>query len=413
MTTHLLRGGHLPTGERVDVRIEGDLVAAVHPAGSCPNGTNCTAGPSTDLSGYLLAGAFVEPHAHLDKVFTADRVPAGDGTLTGAMAGYATILAHASDADVRARAARALRALVANGTTAVRTHVGCGRLLGVRAVASLAAVREELSEVVDLELVAHVGGPGPGETWRRHRTRLTDALDAGADAVGGNPSNEVDPVAALEECVAVAAERGVPVDLHLDETSDPDMLLLRRLAGLAPQAGVPVTASHCVSLGFQAPGVVADVAAEAAAAGVSVVTLPATNLYLQGRDAWPRPRGLTAVDALLAAGVRVAAGGDNTRDPFNPTGRLDPLETASLVVTAAHQSPERAWSMVSADARAVIGRAPAGPVPGARADLVAIRADSVRDAVALAPAERLVWRAGRLVARTAVDRSGPLFEVAR
>ncbi|CAM3376787.1 amidohydrolase family protein [Occultella aeris] len=411
MAAHLLRGAHLASGERVDVRIEGEQVAAVLPAGTPDSSTDEPAGSSTDLTGYLLAGAFVEPHAHLDKVFTADRVPTGDGTLAGAMAGYQTILADASDADVQSRARRALRTLVSNGTTAVRSHVGCGRLLGVRAVLSLVAVREDLRDLVDLELVAHVGGPGAGETWRVHRRRLTDALDAGADVVGGNPSNEADPVAALEECVAVAAERGVPVDLHVDETTDPSMLLLRRLAVLATQVGVPVTASHCVSLGFQDPGVAADVAAEVAAAGVSVVTLPATNLYLQGRRTWPRPRGLTAVDALLAAGVRVAAGGDNVRDPFNPAGRLDPLETASLAVTAAHQSPERAWSMIGTDARAVIGHPPAGPVPGARADLVAIRADSVGDAVALASAERLVWRAGRLVARTAVDRSGPVHEV--
>ncbi|MFE6970426.1 amidohydrolase family protein [Isoptericola sp. NPDC057653] len=407
MTVQLLRGARLAGGEVVDVRLDGGLVTAVEPAGGAPRPGDAGL-PVTDLTGYLLCGAFAEPHTHLDKAFTADRDATPDGTLRGAMERYGAVLADMDEEDVRRRAARALGHLVAHGATAVRTHVGCGRLLGVRAVRALARLRDELADVVDLQVVAHVGGPGPGETWRTHRTRLTDALDAGADVVGGNPSIEADPVAAMEECVAVAVERGVPVDLHVDETTDPAVLTLRHLARLAAGAGVPVTASHCVSLGQQDADTAAEVAAEVAAAGVRVVALPATNLYLQGRAAVPRPRGLTALDALRAAGVRVAAGGDNVRDPFNPTGRLDPLETASLAVTAGQQPPRVAWDLVGPDARAVLGLPAAGPQPGARADLVAVRAGSLEDALALGPADRIVWRAGRLVSRTGVERQGPL-----
>lgn len=406
MGTHLLRNARLATGESVDVQLDGGSVAAVRPAGAAPAQPE----QQTDLSGYLLAGAFVEPHAHLDKVFTIDRVGARGGSLQEAMSQYEAVLREATDADVRRRARRALRHLVAHGTTAVRTHVGCGRLLGVRAIESLVAVREELAHLVDLQIVAHIGGPGPGETWPGHRHRLEAALDAGADAVGGNPALDPNPGAAVEECVALAADRGVPLDLHIDETTDPNVATLRLLAQLAPQAGVPVTASHCVSLGAMDPGLVAEVAAEVAEGGVAVVTLPATNLYLQGRSQWPRPRGLTAIDALTAAGVLVAAGGDNAGDPFNPVGRLDPLETAALLVLAAHQDTDRAWQLVTRDARRVLGAPPAGPTPGARADLVAVRADSVGEAVALAPGDRMVWRAGRLISRTAVARSGPAHE---
>ena len=407
MATQILRGARLAGGEVVDVRLDGDRVAAVEPAGGAPRPGDAGL-PVTDLDGYLLCGSFAEPHTHLDKAFTADRVASPDGTLRGAMGRYGAVLADMDEEDVHRRAARALGLLVAHGATAVRTHVGCGRLLGVRAVRALARLREELADVVDLQVVAHVGGPGPGETWRTHRTRLTDALDAGADVVGGNPSIEDDPAAAMEECVGVAVERGVPVDLHVDETTDPAVLTLRHLARLAAGAGVPVTASHCVSLGQQDVDLAAEVAAEVAAAGVRVIALPATNLYLQGRAAVPRTRGLTALDALRDAGVRVAAGGDNVRDPFNPTGRLDPLETASLAVTAGHQPPRVAWDLVGPAARDVLGLPPAGPVPGARADLVAVRAESAEDALALAPADRRVWRAGRLVSRTGVERHGPL-----
>ncbi|WP_147918851.1 amidohydrolase family protein [Ruania zhangjianzhongii] len=403
----LLRHARLVTGEVVDVQLDGDVVAAVLPAGTAPAVPD---GQQLDLSGYLLDTAFAEPHAHLDKVFTADRVDARGGTLQDAMTQYEAVLRAATDADVQQRARRALRSLVASGSTAVRTHVGCGRLLGVRAIESLVAVREQMADLVDLQIVAHIGGPGPEETWRQHRRRLAAALDAGADVVGGNPALDRDPSAAVQECVAVAAEAGVPLDLHIDETTDPSVATLRHLAQLAPQAGVPVTASHCVSLGAMDAGLVAEVAAEVAEANIAVVTLPATNLYLQGRSGWPRLRGLTAVDALTAAGVQVAAGGDNVRDPFNPVGRLDPLETASLLVLAGHQDTARAWQLVTGAARGVLGLPPAGPAAGARADLVAVRADSVGEAIALAPGERMVWRAGQLISRTAVDHSGPAHE---
>ena len=135
-----------------------------------------------------------------------------------------------------------------------------------------------------------------------------------------------------------------------------------------------------------------------------MITLPITNLYLQG---WEHPvatpRGLTALAALLAAGVRVAAGADNLRDPFNPVGRGDALETASLLVTAGHLDFEQALDAVTAGARSVMHLPPAGVFPGATADLLAVRAGSVGEAIAFAPMDRMVFHAGRLVATTSVS----------
>ncbi|WP_182113210.1 MULTISPECIES: amidohydrolase family protein [unclassified Actinotalea] len=401
----LLTNALLPDGSTVDVEITGDVVTAVRPAG--------TSGPATsvtDLDGYLLVESLVEPHAHLDKVFTVDRVANPLGTLAGAMAGYEAVLLASDAADIRRRARRALRLLVRNGVTAVRTHLGCGRLLGLRAVEAFAQVREEMAPYVDLEVVAHVGGPAAGVTWGEHVRILRDALAAGADAVGGNPFSEAAPDEAMDACLQVAVDAGCPVDLHVDETTDGSVLTLRRLASLAAQVEVPVTASHAVSLGSLAPALADEVAAEVAAAGLAVVTLPATNLHLQGRGAHPTPRGLTALDALERAGVSVAAGGDNVRDPFNPVGRLDPFETASLLVTAGHRTLEQAWRMTVPAARAVLRLPQAGPVVGRRADLLAVRAASLGDAIALAPADRLVLRSGRVVSRTTTTTSGPVHD---
>jgi cytosine deaminase len=134
-----------------------------------------------------------------------------------------------------------------------------------------------------------------------------------------------------------------------------------------------------------------------------VVTLPQTNLLLQGRQASTRtPRGLTALSALRDAGVVVAGGGDNWRDPFNPLGRIDPFETAALLVAAGHMTVDDAYDAVSAAPRRVLGLPPVIVAPGFPADLLAIRAASLQDAVAGASQDRLVLRSGEVVARTSV-----------
>jgi cytosine deaminase len=142
-----------------------------------------------------------------------------------------------------------------------------------------------------------------------------------------------------------------------------------------------------------------------AAAGIGIVTLPQTNLSLQGRDHWaPVPRGLTAVRALLDAGVTLAAGGDNVRDPFNPVGGFDGLETAGLLVTAGHLTPLEALHAVSSAARAVMGLPEAGPWEGAVADLLAVRADSLSEALGSSAPDRVVFKSGRIVSRTRIVR---------
>jgi cytosine deaminase len=175
------------------------------------------------------------------------------------------------------------------------------------------------------------------------------------------------------------------------------------------------TASHCVSLGQQDPARAQRTARALADAGVAVVTLPQTNLWLQGRSHSTRvPRGLTAIGPLREAGVTVAGGGDNWRDPFNPLSRIDPFETAALLVAAAHYSPPDAYAAVSASPRRLMGLPPVEVVVGSPADLLAIRAADVVDAVAAASPDRWVFRSGELVARTrTIDEVDPLEWLAR
>jgi cytosine deaminase len=134
---------------------------------------------------------------------------------------------------------------------------------------------------------------------------------------------------------------------------------------------------------------------------IGIIANPITNLYLQGWEhEHSAPRGLTSARALLDAGARFAAGADNVRDPFNPVGRSDALETASLLVTAAHLTLDEAYAAVSTGARDVMGLPVAGAFPGAAAEFLAVRAASLAEAIADASPERYVIHRGSLVAQS-------------
>jgi cytosine deaminase len=395
----LLRGVTLGDGRVVDVVLEGAAIAEV--------GARSTAGAGDlvhDLAGWVLLPAPAEPHAHLDKALTADLVDNPEGDLMGAIVGWDSVCGGLTVDDFARRARQAALRLLTNGCTAIRSHVNVGGPSGLRAVEALVKVKQELSPLMDLQLVALIGSP-------TDPFLLRDALDMGVDIVGGCPHLDVDPIGCLDTTVAAAAERGLSVDLHMDETLDPSALWVRDLARLvgppttrwAP--GVTVSASHCVSHGMQDEATQHAVAEELAVADVAVITLPQTNLFLQGRGvATAQPRGLTGLHALLDAGVTVAGGADNLQDPFNTVGRADPLETAALLVMAGHLSPAQAYDAVTVAARRAMGLPPVTISPGAPAELLAVRAPSLRAAIADAPAERMVFAKGRLVAHTASHR---------
>lgn len=391
-----LRSARTAGGDLVDVEIAGGSIARVVPAGTGGTG-------GEDLTGYVLLPAFAEPHAHLDKALTASRVRSETGDLKGAIEAMARAAGTLTHDDIVTRAGKAVRTHLAFGTTAIRTHVNVGGPLGMRALEALLEVKARWERQVDIQLVALVSVPLSGQPGRD----LKQALKNGADIAGGCPHLDPDPERAVAICLDAAADAGTPVDLHTDETLNPDKLTLRTMAERVIGTGFPhpVTASHCVSLGVQDRKTQQEVAERTAEANISVVALPQTNLYLQGRDApVSTPRGLTAVRPLLTARCVLAAGGDNLRDPFHPLGRGDALEVAALMVTAGHLAPDEALGTVTANARTAMNlpETHLNLEPGDPADLVAIRAGDAVEALACATQDRIVWRAGRVVARTTV-----------
>jgi cytosine deaminase len=350
-----------------------------------------------DLAGYVVLPAPAEPHAHLDKALTAARFEVQAGDLGAAIAAWHDHRRTLTSEDIAERAERAARLSLTRGVTAIRTHVDVGEGIELRAADALIGVRDRLRGLIDIQIVA-LSYPLAGVAGAENRALVRAALELGVDVVGGAPHIDADPVGHMEVCLELAAEFGRPVDLHMDEhtRSSLDLGELARLVS----AGfpLPVTASHCSSLGMQTAAVQDRVAAEVARAGISVVSCPGTNLHLQAQaERTAKPRGITALQALLEAGVTVAGGGDNVQDVFHPLGCGDPLQTAALLVLGGQLDIPTAYRLVSIGAREAMGLPQGEP-----ADQLAIRATSLQEALATATEDRIVFREGRIVSRTRV-----------
>lgn len=384
-------------GSPVSVRVEGEWVTAV--------GASLVAVESemvVDGGGGLITESLVETHAHLDKSFLAEMVPNPTGDLMGAIDAMIANRHRITVPNTVERAERAVRTMIRHGVTTIRTHVDVTAENGLASVEALLEVRRRMVDLVDIQIVALSGWPVTGDQGRINLDLVRESVAMGVDIVGGCPHLDDDPIGANTVFLELAGELDVPLDLHTDEHTDPRRTSVGDLAERVVSTGFarPVTASHCVSLGMLDESDQVEVAGKVAAAGIGVIALPQTNLFLQGRDRQSAmPRGLTAVRHLREAGVLVASGSDNLQDPFNPIGRGDPLEAAGLMILTTHLLPDDAFASVTSVARQVVGVEPAGPRVGARADLMVTVAVGVRDAIANAAPRSLVVSRGRVVHR--------------
>jgi cytosine deaminase len=418
MPLHRILNARLDDGRVVDIEVTGGHITAITPSGfrtpesrtpeSRTSGiaTSDTDVESFDAQRFLLLSSFAEPHAHLDKAFLSERIDNPTGDLMGAITAVAEQAQTLTFDDIVLRATRAAQIYVANGATRIRSHVDTtnGSTLHVRA---LRHVAQDLSHLCDIQVCALVEWPITGAEGAANRRLAEQARLDGADLIGGCPHLDVDPHGANTVFLNLARDLDCGLDLHVDETLATDMLSLADLADqyLSSPIDQPVTASHCVSLGMQDADTQRRVAKLVSRADISVVALPQTNLYLQGRDHTAAiPRGLTALHTLRKEGVRVVAGADNIQDPFNPMSRVDPMETASLMVTAGHFSVAEALRAVSADAHAVLTGSARGSSHGVNvgspADFVLSPAATPRELMAFGSQPRVTIYRGRVVSDT-------------
>jgi len=390
-TTWTLQNARLEDGVLLtDVVLEGGLIAA-QGAGVAPRGT------VWDLGGRVLLPGLVDAHVHLDKTLSTTRNRSG--TLGEAIRVWGEVKRGLTKEDYLRRGERAVRMALAAGTTAMRTHVDVDGSGDLTALEALLELRERVRPVMDLELVA-LGNPGVSAS-EDAAMRAALALDPDV-LVGGAPALAPDPVRTIEATFRLAEAFGRPIDLHVDETEDPEVLSLEAVAEktLEHDMAGRVSAGHLCSLSFADDATAGRVMDKVAEAELNVVTLPSCNLVLQGRGRQPAPRGLTRVRELLARGVNVAAASDNVRDPFNPLGGYDPLGAANLTAHAAHLTGEGELKVclemvVSAPAR-MMGRV-SGLEVGRSADLVVLDTCGVEDAVAHPPPRLATFKGGRRV----------------
>lgn len=355
-----------------------------------------------DAAGWMLLPPLADVHAHLDKAFTWTAMGEPEGSLEDAVACWHEHGAALSGEQMYLNARRQVSSALRAGVTAIRSHAnyhdGPDPLRGIRALITL---RDEFAGLVDIQVVAmHASDRSDG--------LVRDGIALGVDLVGAAPHLAPDPKAELERTLGLAEEAGLGVDVHTDETLDPEALGIVDLAERTRDwpAGRIRSAGHCVSLAMQPVDRLTRILDIVAEAQVSIVTNPLTNLYLQGwQHPVATPRAIPPLDAIRAAGIALAAGGDNVQDPFNPLGNGDMVDVAAALVLAGHLTPRDAWSIAAGGGRSVMGLAPARVISGDVADAVIVRAGSVAEAIAERAIDRVVVRAGRVVSvrRTTFD----------
>ena len=399
----LLTNARIPDQpEPVDIAIADGRIAQIAPA------LSLSADKQWELAGRVVLPGLVEPHVHLDKTYlnSSGDFPNRSGTLLEAIDVWLAVKKQRSTSEVKSAVRRALRAAIAHGVTAMRSHVDTEEASDLETLAAILEVREEFRHAIALQIVALAFA---GTSPIIDRT-MADALAMGADLVGGAPALVPDPAASLHAVFALAERTGKPIDLHIDETENPASQTLLTLAEMTIAAGMQrqVTAGHCCSLAFMDEANAGRVIERVAAAGISIVTLPSCNLVLMGRGMRPAPRGVTRVKELLAAGVNVCAGSDNVQDPFNPVGSYDPLQSAQLAAHTAHMTGADELAacreMVTGRAAAALGLKSYGLRVGAPADLVVLDALDPQEAVTASPPRLATFKNGRLIVRIQTEQ---------
>jgi cytosine deaminase len=383
---------------RADILINDGRVAAIAPAGTADGGVELDEGQ--------VWPCFVDGHVHLDKTQTWPRRPNPDGTHPGAKAAViADRAGHYTEADMEPRFDFGVRCALAHGTAAIRTHLDSYWPAAKAHWAVFRRQRDAWAGRIDLQAVSicplerFAGDDG---------VALADEVAASGGVLGmtttgeGGQASSPEFQTLLDRFFSLAEDRGLAVDLHLDETGDPTSRTLDAVARTAIRRGfrAPLQVGHVCALSVQTDAEAMDTITLCAEAGLNVINLPMCNMYLQGRQSGrtPRWRGITMVHEFRAAGVAVSFASDNCRDPFYAYGDYDMMEVYREAVRIAQlDHPFGTWTAsVTATPAASCGFAGRGRIAvGASADLVVFGARSMTELLARPQSDRVVLRNGK------------------
>jgi cytosine/creatinine deaminase len=406
----LVTNACLPDGRNgLDIACRDGRIVAVE------RGIEAEAARVVEARGRLVAPPFVDPHFHLDATLSMGMPRLNrSGTLLEGIALWGELKPLLTPDAVIERALRYCDLAVSQGLLAIRSHVDVcdDRLVGVEA---LLEVRRQVSGYLDLQLVAF-----PQDGYFRSpgaEANLARALDMGVDVVGGIPHFErtmADGTASVTALCEIAAERGLPVDMHCDESDDPASRHIETLAAETRRLGLAgrVAGSHLTSMHSMDNYYVSKLLPLMAESGVAAIANPLINIVIQGRhDTYPKRRGMTRVPDLRKHAIPVAFGGDCVMDPWYPLGQADMLEVAAMGLHVAQLTSldDMAWCFeaVTTQAARIIGLEGYGLEVGCNADMVLLQARDPIEAIRLKPPRLAVIRRGKVIAETA-ERSSRL-----
>ncbi|WP_424969179.1 amidohydrolase family protein [Dinoroseobacter sp. S76] len=403
----LVQGGTLPDGQVADIAIAGDRIVEIAPK------VEAEAGQVIDARGDLVSPPFVDPHFHMDATLSygTPRINAS-GTLLEGIALWGELKAQTNVDAMVERALEYCDWAVSMGLLAIRSHVDtCDDSL--KGVEAMLQVRETVKPYLDLQLVAF-----PQDGFYRDPTAEANtlrALDMGVDVVGGIPHFErtmADGAASVRALCEIAADRGLPVDLHCDETDDPMSRHIETLAAETIRCGLQgrVAGSHLTSMHSMDNYYVSKLLPMVAEAGIAAIPNPLINIVLQGRhDTYPKRRGLTRVKEMQSLGIPVGWGQDCVRDPWYSLGTGDMLDVAFMGLHVAQMTAPaemaHCFEMVTETNAAIMGLAEYGLAKGKLASLVVLDAGNPIEAVRLRPDRLAVISKGKLVAQKARNDS--------
>jgi cytosine deaminase len=370
-------------------------------------------GAAWDLEGRILLPGFVDAHMHLDKAFSLPRVPNQSGTLLEALRNYNAAYSEITKDDIKTRLKKAALKSLSYGSTSLRTHLDfnlrIGKEIAFRTIHAALEVKEELKEWIDIQLFPLTICDSLGS---KEVEALEEALIQGVTGVGGIPHLSSTPEDDVMNLFKLASKHGCQVDIHTDEDDDPTVQTISIIADKTEQFDYQgkVVVGHLCSLAGMDHSTAETLIGKMKKAGLGAVTLPAANMYLQGRgDRGIVRRGITRVREIQAAGVPIATASDNIHDPFHPFGRGDMIQIGLLTGYAAHLgSPADMMTilrMITEIPASITGLEGYGVKPGSHADFVILDAYKVEEIFTFLPENRAVFKRGRLVHSSRLDNA--------
>ncbi len=363
-----------------------------------------------DLAGRIVLPCFVDCHTHIDKGHIWPRMPNPDGSFMGALEASGTDrLLNWKSEDVARRMDFSLRCAYAHGAKALRTHLDSVSPQDRISWPVFERMRETWRGKIELQAVSLV--PIDAVRDQEQFATLAGRVASAKGVLGAVTFMASDLDILLDRVFATAADLGLDLDFHADETDELSAVSLRKIAEAALRHDFSgrVLVGHCCALSRQPDREVKETLDMVAAAGIAVVSLPMCNLYLQDRrqnGTTPRWRGVTLLHEMKARGIPVCVASDNTRDPFYAYGDLDMLEVYRMATRIIHfDHPVADWPKAVAATPAMVMRIEdAGALRvGGSADLVIFRGRNWTELLSRPESDRLVLRDGKAIDRVLPD----------